>query len=63
MHVIKDVVNDQDGKAQEGMKELKTSWEGLTSSIEVQFLSSFYFSMYYQDKEALCKALGSKKQL
>ena len=33
MHVIEDVVNDQDGKAQEGMKELETSWEGLTSSI------------------------------
>ena len=25
IHVIEDVVNDQDGKAQEGMKELETS--------------------------------------
>ena len=33
MHVIKDVVNDRDGKAQEGMKELETSWGGLTLSI------------------------------
>ena len=33
MYVIKDAVNDQDGKAQEGTKELETSWEGLTSSI------------------------------
>ena len=33
MHVIKDIVNDQDGKSQEGMKELETSWEGLTLSI------------------------------
>ena len=33
MHVIEDVVNDRDGKAQEGMKKLETSWEGLTLSI------------------------------
>ena len=33
MLVIEDVVNDQDGKVQEGMKELETSWEGLTPSI------------------------------
>ena len=33
MSAIKDVVNDLDGKAQEGMKELETSWEGLTSLI------------------------------
>ena len=33
MHTIEDAVNDQDGKAQEGVKELETSWEGLTSSI------------------------------
>ena len=33
MHVIKNIVNDQDGKAQEGMKELDKSWEVLTSSI------------------------------
>ena len=33
MHVIEDVVDDRDCKAQEGMKELETSWEGLTSSI------------------------------
>ena len=33
MHVIKDVVNEQDSKVQEGMKELETSWEGLTASI------------------------------
>ena len=33
MHVIEDVMNDQDGRAQEGMKELDTSWEALTSSI------------------------------
>ena len=26
MHVIKDVVNDQNGKAQKGMKELETYW-------------------------------------
>ena len=39
MHVIEDVVNDQYGKAQEGMKDLETSLEGLTSLIFVQFLS------------------------
>ena len=33
MHVIKNIVNDQDRKAQEGMKDLETSWEGLTLSI------------------------------
>ena len=33
MHVIKDVVNDRDGKPQEGMKDMDTSWEGLTLSI------------------------------
>ena len=33
IHTIEDVVNDQYGKAQEGVKELETSWEGLTSSI------------------------------
>ena len=33
MHVIEDVVNDRGGKSQEGMEELETSWEGLTSSI------------------------------
>ena len=33
MRVIKKVVNEQEGKVQEGMKELETSWEGLTSSI------------------------------
>ena len=33
MHVIEDAVNDRDGKARDGMKELETSWEGLTSSI------------------------------
>ena len=33
MHVIKDVVNDQNGTAQEGMKELETYWEGVTLSI------------------------------
>ena len=33
MHITKYVVNCRDGKAPEGMKELETSWEGLTSSI------------------------------
>ena len=33
MHVIEDIVNDQEIKAQEGMKDLETSWEGLTFSI------------------------------
>ena len=33
MHAIEDYVNDQDGKAQEGMKELETSWERLTLSV------------------------------
>ena len=33
MHVIKDVVIDQNVKAQEGMKELETYWEGLNLSI------------------------------
>ena len=33
MHVIEDVVNDQDGKLQEWMKELETSWVGLTLPI------------------------------
>ena len=33
MHVIKDFANYRDGKAQEGKKELETSWEGLTLSI------------------------------
>ena len=32
MHVIKGVMNNRDGKAQEGMKELDTSWERLTFS-------------------------------
>ena len=33
MYVMEGAVNDQDDKAQEGMKELETSWEGLTLSI------------------------------
>ena len=33
MQVIEYVVNDQDGKAQEGIKDLETSWEGLNSLI------------------------------
>ena len=32
MHIIEDIVNDRYSKAQEGMKELETSWEGLTLS-------------------------------
>ena len=33
MHVIEDAVKDRDGKAQEGMKDLETSWVGLILSI------------------------------
>ena len=33
VHVIKDVLNVQDGKAQEGMEELETSLEGLNFSL------------------------------
>ena len=33
IHIIKDFVNDKNGKAQEGLKELEASWEGHNSSI------------------------------
>ena len=60
MHIIKDVLNDQNIKAQEEMKDLEISWEVLDlSNLSPIFIILLIFPMHNQHKEPLFKALCS----